>query len=150
MDKTIRITMNDSMSPCLRQQAHRFCLTLFNQLVGKHMFRTPKALPSYKTPNALCYAPDCELSNILPCKKKPPEDGVASGGFSRFAGKVSGDRILLLSVLLMPDRESARPPRRHRSRLTPCIGNPYGIRGDTLYRQNLPFPIFSLIFKVRR
>ena len=72
-------------------------LTLFNQLFGKTYVQAPKKrCHPYKTPDALCYAPECELSNILPFKKKPPEAGVASGGFSRLDGKVSGDCILLL------------------------------------------------------
>ena len=117
MDKTIRITMNDSMSPCLRQQAHRVLPDAVQSVIRQTYVQAPKKrCHPYKTPDALCYAPECELSNILPSKKKPPEAGVASGGFSRLDGKVSGDCILLLSVLLMPDRESARPPPRHRSR----------------------------------
>ena len=132
--------MNDSMSPCLRQQAHRFCLTLFNQLVGKHMFRTPKALPSYKTPNALCYAPDCELSNILPCKKKPPEDGVASGGFSRFAGKVSATAFCCFCPLDARSRECETSPP------TP---QPIGLRASGIRTGSVAIPFTDKTFLFR-
>ena len=133
--------MNDSMSPCLRQQAHRVLPDAVQSVIRQTYVQAPKKrCHPYKTPDALCYAPECELSNILPFKKKPPEAGVASGGFSRFAGKVSATAFCCFCPLDARSRECETSPP------TP---QPIGLRASGIRTGSVAIPFTDKTFLFR-
>ena len=141
MDKTIRITMNDSMSPCLRQQAHRVLPDAVQSVIRQTYVQAPKKR-CHPTKHRMRSAMLPTVSSVIffHAKRNPRKTGwhpeVLVGLPARSPRLHS-----VAFVLLMPDRESARPPRRHRSRSDSVH------RGSVRDPRRIPFTDKTFLFR---
>ena len=128
-----------------------YCLTLFNQLFGKHMFRPPKSA-AIPTKHRMRSAMRPNVSSVIffHSKRNPRKPGWHPVVLVGLPARSPATAFCYFCPL------DARSRECEASSPTP---QPIGLRAsairtgsaaDSLYRQNLPFPIFSLIFKVRR